>query len=205
MTPLFPTGKLVGAEAPCSEQMAFSVLPPQGRQVIPERKRLSRDSVSAIFLFSLMSVALACVLAPRSYAQTHEGAEGGTRTQSAAVTASNANQLASIASETDETSTGIPSGTSTVTDSEISPAVAKQLAAMQAEIEALKTELRSRNAVTSAPPPAVTSNAAVAMPDPKNVESASLSASTDAAASTFRHARKAESQPIPSPTPTGRG
>src|SRR5437899_6080675 len=137
MTPLFPTGKLVGAEAPCSEQMAFSVLPPQGRQVIPERKRLSRDSVSAIFLFSLMSVALACFLAPRSYAQTREGAEGGTRTQSAAVTASNANQLASIASETDETSTGIPSGTSTVTDSEISPAVAKQLAAMQAEIEAL--------------------------------------------------------------------
>jgi hypothetical protein len=36
-------------------------------------------------------------------------------------------------------------------DRDISPAVAKQLAAMQAEIEALKTELRSRDANASVP------------------------------------------------------
>ncbi len=66
-------------------------------------------------------------------------------------------------------------------DPGISPAVAKQLAAMQAEIEALKAQLNSRTATPATPMAAPTPTAPVAVTEPRPVESASVTASTDAA------------------------
>ncbi|HET7891775.1 MAG TPA: outer membrane beta-barrel protein, partial [Candidatus Sulfotelmatobacter sp.] len=64
----------------------------------------------------------------------------------------------------------------------ISPALAKQLAAMQAEIDELKAELRGRapaaNAAAAAPAPAA---APAAVPEPKPVEAAAVSAAGGAA------------------------
>jgi len=69
-------------------------------------------------------------------------------------------------------------------DPGISPAVAKQLAAMQAEIEELRAELRSRTSAAAAPAAsalAPTPTAApAAVPEPKTVEAASLSAANGA-------------------------
>ena len=65
-------------------------------------------------------------------------------------------------------------------DPGISPALAKQLAAMQAEIEELRAELKGRTSAAAAPPaPALAPTptaAPAAGPEPKTVEAASLSA-----------------------------
>jgi len=69
-------------------------------------------------------------------------------------------------------------------DPGISPAVAKQLAAMQAEIEELRAELKGRTSAAAAPaaPTLVPTPAApAAVPEPKIAESASVSAVGDAA------------------------
>jgi len=66
-------------------------------------------------------------------------------------------------------------------DPEISPAVARQFAAMQAEIEELKAELKSREATAARPTSAPTSTAPAATSDLKTVEPASLSTSAEAA------------------------
>lgn len=65
-------------------------------------------------------------------------------------------------------------------DPEISPAVARQFAAMQAEIDALKAELKSREGNAVSPTPAPTSAARAATPEPKPIEPASVSTSADA-------------------------
>ena len=64
-------------------------------------------------------------------------------------------------------------------DPEISPAVAKQLDAMQAEIDALKAELYRRAPAPSAATSTATPAGAASLPQPKPVESSSVSASTD--------------------------
>jgi len=64
-------------------------------------------------------------------------------------------------------------------DPEISPAVAKQLDAMQAEIDALKAELNRRAPAPSAATSTATPAGAASLPQPKPVESSSVSASTD--------------------------
>jgi hypothetical protein len=66
-------------------------------------------------------------------------------------------------------------------DPGISPALAKQLAAMQAEIDELKAELRGRASAANAPAPAPAAVAPAAAPEPKTVEAASLSAANGAA------------------------
>src|SRR5271166_687757 len=66
-------------------------------------------------------------------------------------------------------------------DPAISPAVAKQLAAMQAEIEALREELKARTAATGAPTAASTPAAVAIVPEPKPIESATQTASSDPA------------------------
>jgi hypothetical protein len=66
-------------------------------------------------------------------------------------------------------------------DPEIPPAVAKQFAVMQAEIDALKAELKSRDAAAAPSASAPTSAAAAATPEPKPVEPATTSISREAA------------------------
>jgi hypothetical protein len=66
-------------------------------------------------------------------------------------------------------------------DPEMSPAVARQFAAMQAQIDALKAELNARVGATSAPTPAPPPAAAGAVPQPTTLESAAVSTSADAA------------------------
>jgi Putative beta-barrel porin-2, OmpL-like. bbp2 len=76
-----------------------------------------------------------------------------------------------------------PKATAASPDPEISPAVARQLAAMQAEIDALKAELKSRDATTSAtsPAPVSASPAPAATPETKTVAPVTLTATDDAA------------------------
>jgi hypothetical protein len=68
-------------------------------------------------------------------------------------------------------------------DPEISPAVAKQFAAMQAEIEELKAELKNRVPTTTVPAIAPTTAAPAWVAESRAVEPASVSVSTDAAQS----------------------
>jgi hypothetical protein len=68
-------------------------------------------------------------------------------------------------------------------DPEISPAVAKQFAAMQAEIEELKAELKNRVPTTTVPAIAPTTAAPASVAESRAVEPASVSVSTDAAQS----------------------
>ena len=81
-------------------------------------------------------------------------------------------------------------------DAEISPAVAKQLSAMQAEIEALKAELKHSAAQPTSTPAA--ESTAAASPAPKALESASSSAAVDAA----QEARTGLPHPAEKPEPT---
>jgi hypothetical protein len=67
----------------------------------------------------------------------------------------------------------------TAPDPEISPAVAKQFAAMQAEIEELKAALNLRAASPTVPTSSPTTAAPAAVSDSKPVEAASVSAATD--------------------------
>jgi hypothetical protein len=71
----------------------------------------------------------------------------------------------------------------TTADPEISPAVARQFAVMQAEIEALKAELKSRESNATAPMTVSTPIPGSASPEPKAVDAAPVSASTDTAQS----------------------
>ncbi len=61
-----------------------------------------------------------------------------------------------------------PSATAATPDPEISPAVAKQFAAMQAEIDQLKAALKSHEGSELAPSPAVAAAVTVAQPAPAN-------------------------------------
>ena len=70
---------------------------------------------------------------------------------------------------------------STTVDSEISPAVARQFAAMQAEIDALKAELKSRDAAPVAPSAAAPPPVSVATSEAKSVEPSAAKASDDTA------------------------
>jgi Putative beta-barrel porin-2, OmpL-like. bbp2 len=66
-------------------------------------------------------------------------------------------------------------------DPDISPAVAKQLAAMQAEIEALKTELRSRDANASVPAATPAPSAPAGTPETKAAGAPAVLSSVDTA------------------------
>jgi hypothetical protein len=70
--------------------------------------------------------------------------------------------------------------TTTSPDPGISPALAKQLADMQAEIEALRAELKGRDATPASPSAAPVSPAPVATPVVKSVEPSPASGSDDA-------------------------
>ena len=65
-------------------------------------------------------------------------------------------------------------------DPEISPAIARQFAAMQAQIDALKAELESRGAAPASPTPTPTGTATAVTPAPK-AEPTSLSTSGESA------------------------
>jgi len=81
-----------------------------------------------------------------------------------------------------KTANPAPSVPAVAPDPDISPAVAKQLATMQAEIEDLKAELKGRTSATNAAAPAPAQAAApVASPEPKPVELASVSTTAEAA------------------------
>jgi hypothetical protein len=70
---------------------------------------------------------------------------------------------------------------STSADPEISPAVARRFAAMQAEIEALRTELKSREATAASPTSPPISSVPAATAEPTAVEPVSVSTSAEAA------------------------
>src|SRR5579864_3535738 len=81
-----------------------------------------------------------------------------------------------------KTANAAPSVPTVAPDPDISPAVAKQLATMQAEIEELKAELKGRTSATNVAAPAPAPAAApVASPEPKPVELASVSTTAEAA------------------------
>ena len=74
-----------------------------------------------------------------------------------------------------------PTGVAATPDPEISPAVAKQFAAMQAEIDELKAELKNRTTAATAPTSTPAPTAPPAVPEAKTVEPTSVKPSTDTA------------------------
>src|SRR3984957_5698139 len=123
-------------------------------------------------------LSLAIVPTQRSVAQT----QASTPTNVAALHDSDSDKTVH-AGDTTDNAAGKAAPPATL-DPGISPAVAKQLAAMQAEIEELRAELRSRTSAAAAPAAsalAPTPTAApAAVPEPKTVEAASLSAANGA-------------------------
>jgi hypothetical protein len=79
-----------------------------------------------------------------------------------------------------------PSGTTAAPDPEISPAVAKQLAAMQAEIEELKALLRSNAELQPASARAIAPAASVAQPTPAITITSPVAAGAQAADTTTK-------------------
>ncbi len=87
---------------------------------------------------------------------------------------------------------GLPEGPTPAPDPEISPAVAKELAAMKAEIEQLKTELKSRSAAE--PEPAATPESSIKATGlvPKTTKAESAVAVEQAAADAAAKSEKPE-------------
>jgi|SRR5437879_3709416 len=108
MTPLFSTKRLGGAKMTCSKQMGLTDLSRQGQRYTDPFKPLLRDSVLTKFLSLLITMALGCVLAPRSYAQTSGRAAGEAAGQSATTASSmiEGSSTASGAAETDKPRVG---------------------------------------------------------------------------------------------------
>jgi len=109
----------------------------------------------------------------RCYAQTQAGAQ----TKVATLHEPSSDLPAHVEGST-ENGVARPT-TSALPDPEISPAVAKQLAALQAEIEELKTALKTRSAATGAPTASPTPVAPVSVPEPKTVKSTAVNLSAD--------------------------
>ena len=110
-----------------------------------------RTHVYAPFLFAL-GLILVVAVAQRS--------EGQILSQPGAQT------RVALANQPSADGTVPASGPAGAPDPDMPPAVAKQLAAMQAEIEALKAELRSRTTLESTPAPAMATAPAAKAPDP---------------------------------------
>jgi hypothetical protein len=131
----------------------------------------------------LLTIALCLALAqgPQCYAQ----AQPQTQTQLAKVSRPDTASSEEPAAEGSK-SRELPAGATSAPDPEISPAVAKELAAMKAEIEQLKTELKSRAApeLAAAPTTGSSIKATDLVPPTPKAESAIPveHASSDAAA-----------------------
>jgi len=97
----------------------------------------------------MLVLSLAVGQAPRSYAQTQ--AEPDTQTKVAALREPSTDGVIRGGGAASNSAPGAPAATP---DPEISPAVAKELAAMRAEIELLKAELKGRSATELASPSA---------------------------------------------------
>jgi len=105
----------------------------------------------------MLVLSLAVGQAPRSYAQTQ--AEPDTQTKVAALREPSTDGVIRGGGAASNSAPGAPAATP---DPEISPAVAKELAAMRAEIELLKAELKGRSATELASPSAGASASAPA-------------------------------------------
>ncbi|MFZ0898543.1 MAG: outer membrane beta-barrel protein [Candidatus Sulfotelmatobacter sp.] len=162
-------------------------------------RTLLRNTVAVSPCLPMLVLSLGVGQGGRCYAQT--------QTQSAAQTtvaalheppASGAEHVGG------KTSDPVPSGPAAVPDPEISPAVAKQFAAMQAEIEELKAELKGRSATEPASPSpggSVTSApaAAPARPEPAPTTTSAGPAVSAAQAPSESPAAKPAKQPPSEP------
>jgi len=118
-------------------------------------------------------LSLTAVLAHRCVAQTDASAP----TNMAALHRPDSDKTIRAGNETDDAAGKTAAAP---LDPGISPAVAKQLAAMQAEIEELRVELRGRSSAAAAPAAPTLAPTPAALPEPKIVEPKSLSASIGA-------------------------
>ena len=180
MTSLLPTDKFVGAKTLCSEQTMLDDPRRHRRQRTLEFEQLLRGSVPVLFSSFLVALVLACVLTPRSYAQTRGGTPNGAGVQPAATTFST-DDVASTASgtaENDKTKNETPGPPSNVADPEIPPAVQKQLQLMQLRISQLEQQLGEKGK-TVATPTMATGTAPAASPL-TNASTASISETVSA-------------------------
>ena len=133
------------------------------------------------FTYSSMGlwVALACgtILAGTQWCSAQAEVQAGAPAKMAALYGAESPDSNVTAGESAPKATPAPASP----DPEISPAVARQLAAMQAEIEALKAELKSREGAAIAPSAAPARPAPAATPAAKAVEPSAVSAPDDAA------------------------
>ena len=153
MTSLLPTERFVGAKTLCSEQTMLDDPRRHRQQRTLEFEQLLRGSVPVLFSSFLVALVLACVLTPRSYAQTRGGTPNGAGVQSAATTFST-DDVASTASgtaENDKTKSETPGPSSNVADPEIPPAVQKQLQLMQLRISQLEQQLGEKGKPVATP------------------------------------------------------
>jgi hypothetical protein len=112
------------------------------------RTPLCRPTATSTFL-SLLVLSLAVGQAPRSYAQTQEQPDAQTK-----VAALHEPSTGVVVRDGGAVSNSTPGAPAVTPDPEISPAVAKELAAMKAEIEELKAALKGRSAVEPVSPSA---------------------------------------------------
>ena len=109
-------------------------------------RTLLRKAVAASAFSPMLVLSLVAGQTSRSYAQTQSQPDAPS--QVAALHAPFSDGTARDGGATSNSAPGTPTA---APDPEISPAVAKQLAAMQAEIEELKAELKTRGATAPAP------------------------------------------------------
>jgi hypothetical protein len=126
----------------------------------------------------MLVLSLAVVQAPRSFAQTQ--ARPDTQTKVAAL---HEPSMDGTVRDGGGASDSAPAGPAAAPDPEISPAVAKQFAAMQAEIEQLRAELRGRSATEPASPSPGGSTTSAAATVPVKVASAPATTSAGPAVS----------------------
>jgi hypothetical protein len=141
-------------------------------------------------LFAL-GIMLVFVPTPRCEAQAKDQTEFGAETTADALHEPPSNGMLRDEGAANKSAT---SGTAP-TDPDISPAVAKQLAAMQAEIEQLRAELRSHAAPDAVPVPLIT-------PAAKAPEPAPATAAASPAAPPEQEARAGLPHPPEKPAPT---
>ena len=110
-----------------------------------------------------------------------------------------------------KTAAPAPAAPAATPDPEISPAVAKQLAAMQAEIEELRAELKGRTATAVSLPevratePAVQPEAKSAVVPAAEAPAPAPPVSVAQQATDTRPSQRSQNPPLHSPTPTGPG
>ncbi|HTS04952.1 MAG TPA: outer membrane beta-barrel protein [Candidatus Eisenbacteria bacterium] len=126
-------------------------------------------------LFGVFALVVVLVYAPWC------GAQSSARTQS--IGPKMAGVIGTESLDTNSTNMTASKPASATLEPEISPAVAKQLAAMQAEIDALKAALNGRNTVESTPAPVLAPVAPDVTAEAKPVETPASSISTDKAQS----------------------